>query len=553
MMPVAYPLSYPRRIAALLLRFAIWIAPHDTLDWGCGMLSELNHVQGNWAALTWAFGSASVLAKHALLSVILPGSRRRTLSSAGELFYRDGPMRKTTLAAIVACAMASLLFFLAPVFRQAFHVSLAQWNDVFHTRLTMGHQESDPELEALARRAERDHDAEGMAFAAIHHWNGSESVRLADEAVHLDPKLTWIYAVIAVQRSWLPEIDRWVPELERWDSQNALPHIIMAEKIDIDQVVRENIPHHVEEQSPAWQNALAAAFQSPKIDDYFGRFKDLDRRVLLRYQMNDPFRAVANVCCGLPSYTSLDTSWYAKSLLESGQTLEARGDRKGALGKYWAVARFFQMLGPSGGFFVRRELQEAYKRLEALSEKEGSSAEAAFYASLSDRLDQDAGNELTSRRNSFRGSGLSHWNAFLVRLSGLTMLLFGGLLITCALAVIVRGRSLRLSSLLPSRLTLALGFGGAVGLLLSSAMLYVSYRPYAEILQRFIRNGDESALSELSNFLASTQIPLGARGFPGVWNFVFYFWFGVTLLCILALLFVVLRHFQHRTRANATV
>ena len=547
------PVAYSRRIAALLLRFAIWIAPHDILDWGRGMLSELNHVQGNWAALIWAVGGAGVLAKHALLSVILPGSHRRTISFASELFAKEGPMRKTTLAAIVACAVASLLFFLAPVFRQAFHVSLAQWNDVFHIRLTLRYQESDLELEALARKAERNHDAEGMAFVAIHHWNKSESVRLADEAVHLDPKLTWIYAVVAVQHSSLPEIDRWVSELEQWDSQNALPHIIVAEKIDIDQVVHKNIPHRVQEQSLAWHNALATAFQSPKIDDYFGRLKDLDRRVLLRYHIDDPFRAVANVCRRLPSYTAQDTSRYAKALLESGQTMEARGDRKGALGKYWAVARFFQMLGPSGGFFVRRELQEAYKRLEALSEKEGNNAEAAFYASLADQLGQDAEKELTSRLNSFRGSDLSHWNAFLVRLSGLTMLLCGGLLTTCALAVIVRGRSLRLSSLLPSRLTLTLGFGGAVGLLLSNAMLYVSYRPYAEILQRFIRNGDESGLSELSDFLASTRVPLGAQGFIHVWEFVFYFWFGITLLCILALLLAALRHFQHRTRANATI
>jgi hypothetical protein len=80
------PVAYPRRIAALLLRFAIWISPHDTLDWGRGMLSELNHVQGNWAALIWAVGGAGVLAKHALVSVILPGSHRRTISSASELF-----------------------------------------------------------------------------------------------------------------------------------------------------------------------------------------------------------------------------------------------------------------------------------------------------------------------------------------------------------------------------------------------------------------------------------------------------------------------------------
>src|SRR5882762_11710937 len=286
------PVPYPRRVATQLLRFAIWIAPHDTLDWGHGMLSELDHVRGSWAAVIWAMGGTGVLAKHAVLAVILPGSHRRIVSSAGELFAKEGPMRKTTLAAIVACTVASLLFFLAPVFRQAFHVSLAQWHDVLHIRLTLGYQESDPELEGLARKADQNHDAEGLAVAAMRHWNESESVRLADEAVHLDPKLTWIYAVIAVQHSTLSETDRWVPELEQWDSQNALPHFLVAEKIDIDQVVGEKIPHRVEEQPLAWQNALAAAFGSPRLDNYHDRLKELNRRVLLRYGLNDPYQVI---------------------------------------------------------------------------------------------------------------------------------------------------------------------------------------------------------------------------------------------------------------------
>jgi len=33
-------------------------------------------------------------------------------------------------------------------------------------------------------------------------------------------------------------------------------------------------------------------------------------------------------------------------------------------------------------------------------------------------------------------------------------------------------------------------------------------------------------------------------------SFVFYFWFGVVLLCIFALLVAVLRRFQHRTRGQ---
>jgi hypothetical protein len=75
----------------------------------------------------------------------------------------------------------------------------------------------------------------------------------------------------------------------------------------------------------------------------------------------------------------------------------------------------------------------------------------------------------------------------------------------------------------------------------------------AEILQRFIHNGDETSLTELSGFLDTTQLPLGAHGFLDVWQFVFYFWFGVLLLCIFALLVAVLRHFQHRARANAAI
>ena len=73
-----------------------------------------------------------------------------------------------------------------------------------------------------------------------------------------------------------------------------------------------------------------------------------------------------------------------------------------------------------------------------------------------------------------------------------------------------------------------------------------------KILQGFIRKGDETGLSELSNFLAATQFPLGAQRFQ-MTEFVFYFWFGVTLLCILALMFVLVRHFQSRLRANATI
>ena len=556
------PAAAPRSLAILLLRFAIWIAPHDALDWGHAMLGELHQVEGNWSALLWSLGGAGVLAKHAMLALILPGSHRRTVSSAGELFAKGIPMRKATLTATAACILASLLFFLAPVFRQAFHVSLAQWHDVLHvSEPPWSGQAPVSELQALARKAEQNHDAEGLAFAAMRYPEPSESARFADEAVHLDPNLTWLFGVVGTAYLSSSEIDRRVSLLEQWDPQNALPHLIAAQKIGVTVTSSKEFPLGEVEENQAWEKEMGAAFQSPKLDGYRDRLKQLDHRVLARYRLDNPYLAASDENLGgFPSYELWDCSLYAESLLRSGQSLESRGDRKAAFEKYWAVARFGHMMSSDSEFtfFLRKDMDEAYARLGALSQLEGNKPEAAFYASLADQFDKGADKERTLLLNRNQGSDRSHWNAFLVRLSGLLMLSCAMLLLLCALGVVVRNRLARIDSLQPSRVTLALGFSAAVGWVISSAVLFVSYRPYSELLHRFLSKGDDAQLSELSAFLRDTQLPFGSQfNFgPDSWyvassRVVFYFWLAISILCALALLIAVLRHFQTRPRASA--
>ena len=312
----------------------------------------------------------------------------------------------------------------------------------------------------------------------------------------------------------------------------------------------------MEDETPAWRNALAAAFQSPKLDGYQGRLKELDRRVLVRYGIENPYHALVceNPWCSLPSYTAWDSSRYANFLLESGDMLEARGDRKGAAERYRAVARFGQMIGSAraGGFMMRQRLQEAYERLGALSQKEGNTDQAELYAYLAGKMDQADKEERASIQERMSGGAVSRWNASVVRASGLMMLFFVALTLICILSAMARVRSARLSSLRVSRTSATLGIGSAAGLLLSSVLLYVSYRPYAEIFQRFVRTGDAMRIQELNEFLDYAQVPLGAQGFKNLGDFVFYFWLGVTALCVIALLLVVLRYFQNRPRAKAT-
>jgi hypothetical protein len=187
-----------RSIATALLHSALKIAPPYAAEWGRAMLGELHHVEGDWAALAWALGGAGVLAKHAFLSLIIPSHANQIATSGGKFFAREKPMRKSTLIGAAACVAASLLFFAAPTFRQAFRLSLTQWHSLVGSLYGGAlYGNPPPDFARLADRARKNHDAEGLAFVASHGWGSPSAASLAEEAVRMDPKLTWLYAVVA--------------------------------------------------------------------------------------------------------------------------------------------------------------------------------------------------------------------------------------------------------------------------------------------------------------------------------------------------------------------
>ena len=551
--------THLRQAATVLLESAIRIAPPDTRDWGQAMRGELNHVEGPWAAVMWALGGASVLAKRALASLFMPGRRGQGIPSDAGLFAKDVSVRKAVLVTGAGCILAALLFFAAPPFRQGIRVSLAGWQNVFRVTPSRGQ----PGLAALAKRAEKQHDPEGLAFCAVRLHNSRESARLAQEAVRLDPALIWVYAVVAVRRPDLPEISQWVPILRRWDPQNALIHLITAESIDIDLVSKATKLSPDEErkewvQDPAWQSVMAAAFASPKFDDYLDRLKELDRKVVSQYRFNDPYELLSGEEADLPTYAFFDSQRFAESLLQSGQNLEARGDRRGAAGKYWAVARFGLVIDSQGHTDFEHRMGSslqagAYKQLQALSQKEGSADEAALFGYLAGRFTPAVGEDSRLGGQWVFGRYVSRRNAAVLQIAGLMMLIFCGLVVVAGSVVIVgsrRGAGLAAQRAKPVATVVTLA--GAVGLLLSSATIYLTYRPYWYIFQHAILNGDRSQTRDFRDFLMATHVLPGyASDSYLLVNFPFYFWTGVTLLGVIGLALILLRHFLGRPHAHA--
>jgi len=61
-------MAMPRRLAAALLRAVLRLAPERSHDWARAMLHELEFIDGEWAALYWALGSATAILRQAASS-----------------------------------------------------------------------------------------------------------------------------------------------------------------------------------------------------------------------------------------------------------------------------------------------------------------------------------------------------------------------------------------------------------------------------------------------------------------------------------------------------
>ncbi|MGA2075695.1 MAG: hypothetical protein ABSH52_19570 [Terriglobia bacterium] len=143
-------------------------------------------------------------------------------------------------------------------------------------------------------------------------------------------------------------------------------------------------------------------------------------------------------------------------------------------------------------------------------------------------------------------------NAAVLQVSSLIMVVLGAVLLV-AVSVLMAGIRKDGSAGAPRKGSWAtvLALTSAVGLLLSSATIYLTYRPYWYIFQHAILEGDRSQVHDLSEFLMAIRIlPYVTPGSSLAWNLRLCFWAGVTLLAVAALVLIILRHFPSRPEAN---
>lgn len=305
--------SFFRRVSFLILRTVLKITPTDSEAWGRAMLAELEHVEGSLAALAWALGCMCTLTKEAVKEAVL---------------------RKPMLGTSAVCIVAVLMLLPTPTFRQALTASFSPWKMISQTPdpdAPYTNTWPDTDLKQLAILAEKERDANTMAFIAVRLKDETASARLAESAVETDPSLTWVYYVVAVRHSGLTDqVKKWANELHKWDKENAAPYLLTAESIDIEQVRQGKTRPGFQQQDAEWHTAMAAAVAAPRFDDYLPRQLEFDREVVRHRQLFDPLVFLEGFPdLRVPSFAMSDVSRYVdpsspfRFLLEPGSDGES--------------------------------------------------------------------------------------------------------------------------------------------------------------------------------------------------------------------------------------
>ena len=65
-----------RRLASAILTTSVRWASPGVREWGSAMLREMDFVEGDWAALFWALGSATAIFRRLEVPALMPWSKR---------------------------------------------------------------------------------------------------------------------------------------------------------------------------------------------------------------------------------------------------------------------------------------------------------------------------------------------------------------------------------------------------------------------------------------------------------------------------------------------
>lgn len=561
-------LSLSRKLSAFLARKIVWLWPQETKEWGLAFEAELPEIATPLASARWVIGGAALLARESLrhfvkslwrpLGVAAPSDPSAFAGNGG-----PAPRLPRLLAGLFL--FASLAMLCLPEVRASLGSSVLFGQTKIHEYFR------ERNIQKLREKARANHDPQLLAFLSLALWYEKDHLALADEAIRRDPSLTWVDYSTAWwswnstdQNQFLS--DERITRLQAFDSQNAAPLFLSAEVISHPVRAHADYSHDTFEEhawerevakNSAWVAAMDRAFSAPQFHNYFAQQVDLARQVYARYHISDPDLVSYAFHAQGPMFENyMNIEAYSRFLVRSGDEAARHKNWSQAIQDYEKVERFAekipdenahnQWLAAKIGSIAAKKLELA---LEAANHRKEAQIAAAKFASWdkasaefqSHQIGQPFGmsgiwaasgkNRRPWSRTERAGVAIN----LAVVLISIVLPLTAVALLCVALAVShsrrILGRFYRLVCLVADV--------APIVLVLSFALLFFAYRPYAHPFQNGATRDDLIAASTVAHQLPNS---VGLFVFDSFYiHGRYYFWVGLTGVLSLALLFLIYR------------
>jgi hypothetical protein len=468
------PRSASQKIIAFAFRRITALWPSDSRDWALAMQAELPQMESTQQSLQWLAGGIMSLGK-AWWNGAISSDNKKDLA----------PVKKPGILAISLALVALGAFFLMPSVHEGFSAVAHSWNSRGNWNQTS--------YQGMAREAEANHDAKTLAYLSARMNTPEENARLADEAVSLDPSLTWIYIKGAGSNyvyTQIPEKRAWMSKLEASDPDNAMPYLMQA-AVRSNEIFYANnlrISNELLIADPAWRADMEKSFAAPRYDSYYDRGMDLQQAVLKAHNLRDP----EDVSLGIsesygPGLGQAQT--YSKLLLKQAKDAQQKGDTATATHLAWTILQFIERTRPTvHGEYTRISLdsttQSACAFLQPLEAAAGHADVAKLLASqnatLTKRLAEKNPYYATYLRRQHDGTGT------ILHSSAAGLLLFGSAILLSALVFLVaRFVPLRREGVAYRWACNCLRFAPA-GFAAATALMALTFAPYLNTVNDYL-------------------------------------------------------------------
>src|SRR6266446_6985941 len=507
---IAAQQSITARIAYRFLHLALRFWPAESRHWGQALAAEFHEIERPFEALGWALGGLMLFirasASHFLAWLKLPaGSRLRAASLPLGAEAPILPKRSRLFTAAILFATA-LLFF-PPQSREAISTVRASWNGY------RGYASDVRTLQRLAARAEKEKDADTLAFVALTTPLPEQARTLADHAVAIDPNLTWIYSSSLARREHTPPSKDALARLMAADSSNAFPEILAAQVICESRMQtlvaqRPLTPPDTEaalSASPDWVTHMDRAFRASRYDSYFNRRWELTLKAW-SHNPNLSVSLIFNSLWAQPLLHSLSIKSYANILVKQApqasdaghpgqaESLLREADSFGRRITDGSASDLEKLLGLDVSRRATNELRSFYHQLGRGDESQEAVKQFQLIDDRRDGLMHSFGRIEEPRLRALERSGIR------VQLTAILALLLTFIAPLTLIALELRaGNSSARRFWLRRMICLAADWVPAT-LLVACAALAWFFRPYAEILQSARRVTSASAAWHAMHF-----------------------------------------------------